>query len=57
MAYDDLLAGFLGALYLGIVSLFEIKYGLFVFENLSIDNLVKIVSARLGRIRSPKNIK
>lgn len=48
LEYGNILMALLGILYLIIVSLFEIKYGVFVFESISISNKIKGLAARFG---------
>ncbi|MBI9063787.1 MAG: oligosaccharide flippase family protein [Marinilabiliaceae bacterium] len=53
--YGDIYAAFFGVLYLGIVSLVEIKFGLFVFDNISIEYIVKGLSTRFAFIGYLRN--
>lgn len=53
--YGNFLVVFFGLVYLLIVSLVEMKYGVFVFDGVSVDKLIRVVTARLplkGYIRS-----
>jgi len=47
VAYNDVFMALLGATYLLIVSLLEIKFGVFIFENISIESILKGLSSRL----------
>jgi O-antigen/teichoic acid export membrane protein len=48
VAYSDVYMAFLGAIYLLIVSLLEIKFEVFVFDNISIGSIVKGLSTRMA---------
>ncbi|MCW0481659.1 lipopolysaccharide biosynthesis protein [Gaoshiqia sediminis] len=53
--YGNFLVVFFGLVYLLIVSLVEMKYGVFVFDGVSVDKLIRVVTGRLplkGYIRS-----
>lgn len=52
--YGDVVAALFGVLYLVIVSLLEIKFGLFVFDGISIRGIVKRLSDKLPFIKSFK---
>jgi O-antigen/teichoic acid export membrane protein len=54
--YGNIVMALLGALYLLIVSVFEIKYGVFVFDGISIEDKIKGIAARFG-IVNHMNIK
>ncbi len=52
--YGDVVAAILGFIYLVIVSLLEIKFGLFVFEGITIGGLINTIGGRFSVLASIK---
>ncbi len=48
LSYGNFVMVFFGFIYLMVVAWFEIKYGVFMFENISLGNIFKSVTAKFG---------